>query len=247
MRKTKILTITLLLAIGVMTISNTLASDTIVWHSSVKDGSIFGWKCVTFTVPENHSMTIGDQEFGLNSVLQFEMTADLPTDPSEVYESDSAPNWVDIYLDGTKIPMSSIGDEGEYFMGLVLPISYTFENGTALTFEEFLSIEPDNIQTFSVESSGDYFVVTMMHTDEPIVSYKIHKTTGIAAEITAVDGTDFEFKWTFLDSAANVGDDGETQEIEDDYNIANLASSPGFEIIPAIFLFSTVIYYKKRR
>ncbi|MFX0113456.1 MAG: Heimdall-CTERM domain-containing surface protein [Candidatus Hodarchaeota archaeon] len=201
------------------------AADTIAWHSSVKNKAVFGWK-ITNLAPNNPAMPfdMGGQTLVVGDPIFFRYTNDPPTDPADVYEGTDAPDYIDIYIKETNVSWAAIAQQSVIFLGLVVPIEYTFENGTALDITGIIKLGAPS--DFNVNITDyDTYVNATFSSSVIQASYKIIKSTGVASHLTVTIAFYGSITWEY-DSSLTLPEDTDTDTEDDDNGI------PGFEFLP---------------
>ncbi|MFX0114856.1 MAG: Heimdall-CTERM domain-containing surface protein [Candidatus Hodarchaeota archaeon] len=222
------------------------AADTITWHSSVKNEAVFGWK-ITNLAPNNPAMPfdMGGQTLVVGDPIFFKYTNNPPTDPAGVYEATDAPDYIDIYIKESKVSWAAIAQQSVIFMGMIVPIEYTFENDTTLDITEIIKLGAPS--DFNVNIADyDTYVNATFSSSIIQASYKITRSTGVASELSVTIVFYGSITWEY-DSSLTLPEDTEesatSSEGDDDNGI------PGFELLP---LFAglgllAAISIKKRR
>lgn len=220
-------------------------ADAITWHSSVKKGAVFGWKLTTLA-PTNPDMPfdMGGQTLNVGDPIFFEYTDDPPTDPAAIYNGTNAPDFIELYIKEKKVSWDDVEQQSVIFLGLIVPLQYTFENGTPLDFGEIVKLGQPSDYNVNVTDQNTYVDVNVTVPSGIIGAfYKINKSTGVANELTVTVVFYGVIKWEY-DSSLELPEDGaDSSEDGDDNPI------PGFEVLPlfAGLSLSLVFAYKKRR
>jgi len=211
-RKIVLVILTIYLSLGVMlpiASSQTLVS--ITWHDSIKKDTIVAWRITSINSTDEH-----DLSFLRGLIFQMKYIADPPTDPTRVFNATEAPDWVNMYINGFKLNMSWMGG-AVAFTQLVLPITYTFDNGSSYNISEYyrvLSPFNDTESYFNVQ--GNYLNSTFGNETTKLTMFT-NINTGIAANVSMLMGDGGYFFLEFYANAANVNENGETTQISQGY------------------------------
>ncbi|MFW9916558.1 MAG: hypothetical protein ACFFGZ_13205 [Candidatus Thorarchaeota archaeon] len=221
------------------------AADTIIWHSSVKKGAVFGWKLTTLA-PTNPDMPfdMGGQTLHVGDPLFFAYTDDPPTDPATIYDGTNAPNFIDLYIKEKKVSWDDVAQQSVIFLGLIVPLQYSFDNGTSLDLSEIVKLpQPSDYNVNVTEQSNHLDVNVTVPSGVIEAFYKISKSTGVASELTVTVVFYGVIKWEY-DSSLELPEDGADSSEDGDDSLI-----PGFEVL-SLFAglgLSVVLVYKKRR
>jgi len=221
----------------------------IKWHPSVTTGAIFAWK-VTQVDVMNESM----EEFLSGLIIQMKFTAEPPTNPTRIYNSTEAPDWVNTYINGFRIDITQMGELGSAFSGLISPIEFHFDNGTSFTLEEIERLSnPSENQSISYTVENGFVNTTIGNETMKFTTFtKIE--TGIVSNISIYTDEMGSFTLSYFPVAANVNDEGESTTIDEEYTNFQ---DPSIMYRNALLLYGSVIggfgliiasvIYKRRR
>ena len=211
-RKIGFVILIIYLSLGVIlpiTSSQTLVS--IAWHDSIKKDTIVAWRITSINSTDDH-----DLSFLIGMTIQMKYIANPPTDPTRIFNATEAQDWVNMYINGFKLNMSWMGGAGA-FSQLVLPITYTFDNGSSYNISEYyrvLSPFNDTESYFNVE--GNYLNSTFGNETTKLTMFT-NINTGIAANVSMSMGDGGYFFLEFYADASNVNENGETTQISGGY------------------------------
>lgn len=212
------------------------AADTVTWHSSVKKGAVFGWKLTALSPnAPGTPFDMGGQTLIINDPIYFKYTNNPPTDPADAFGGSIAPDFIDFYVKEKKVSWDDFEREAFIFLGLIVPIAYTFDNETILDVIEIAKLGRPSGYGMSVTDQSTYVDVTFNSTIIT-ASYKITKSTGVASELAFMIVFYGSITWEY-DSSLTLPED------DDD------SSTPGFEVLPLFAGFGVlvVLSYKKSR
>jgi hypothetical protein len=221
------------------------AADSITWDSSVKKGAVFGWKLTTLA-PTNPEMPfdMGGQTLNVGDPIFFEYTDDPPTDPAAIYDGTNAPDFISLIIKNKRISWEDVAQQSVIFLGLIVPLQYTFNNGTPLDLSEIVKLPQPSDYNVNVTDQSTHLDVNVTVPSGVIGAfYRISKSTGVATELTVTVVFYGVIKWEY-DSSLELPEDGaDSSEDGDDSPI------PGFEVLSlfAGLSLSVVFAYKKRR
>ena len=214
MSKRKIVLVILILFLSSVFTFPITSAQTLVsisWHENIKKNAIVAWRITSVKSTEEY-----DLSFLLGMTIQMKYVADPPIDPTRVFNATEAPDWVSMYINGFKLNISMMG-WASAFNQLVLPITYTFDNGSVFNISEYyrvLSPFNDTESYFSV--SGNYLNSTFGN-ETTKLSMFTNINTGIAVNVSILMGEGGYFLLEFFADAANVNENGETTEISGGY------------------------------
>ncbi|MHA2232385.1 MAG: hypothetical protein ACXAB4_07825 [Candidatus Hodarchaeales archaeon] len=221
-------------------------ADTMTWHTSVVKNAVFGWKTTDLS-PTNPDMPfdMGGQTLNVDDPIFFKFNDDPPTNPGEFFGSAEAPNFIDMYIKDKQVSWDDIAQQSVIFLGLVLPIEYTYDNGTSIGLDEIVKLGQPQDYTVNVTDQNSYVDVDVTVPSGVIQAYyKITKSTGVASELTVSIVFYGSITWEY-DASLTLSEDGSSESSEDGAD----SPIPGFEVLPlmAALSLSAFLVYRKHR
>ena len=227
---------------------------TIAWADSIKKDTILSWKVTEYQEGDG-DLTIGGTIIKLGDILQVGYIKNPPTDAEKLFAPQGPPDWLDLYINSNQIDFDAINGEGQMLLFLTLPLTYTFDNGSVYTLEDFLNAffdDQDHFTNFNIQDDGDSWTVYWEEHDSDGSDTSIYnvtwiKSTGVVQRLY-MDFPEGTFLWTYFEEAANVDEDGVTKTIDESYSVEldYPALAPGFEIFPLLFVLLIGVVVRKR-
>ena len=227
---------------------------TIGWSESVKKDTILSWKVSEYQAGEG-DLTIGGKVIKLGDVLQVGYVKNPPTDAEKLFAPLGPPDWLDLYINSDQIDFDAINGEGQMLMFLTLPLTYTFDNGSVYTLGDFFNAffnNEEHMTNVSIQDEGDSWRVYWEEHDSDGLDTYIYnitwiKSTGVVQRLY-MDFPEGLFIWTYFKEAANVDEEGVTKTVDESYSVEldYPALTPGFEILPLLFVLLIGIVIRKR-
>ncbi len=223
------------------------ADDTLVWHSSIKKGTILSWKLVEFKTNVSDFTLLGEN-LTLNDILQIAFE-EVSSDPSEFYFADR-PAFGGMFLNGKRINRYQTINIDKL---LIMPLKWKLNNDAELDPLAFFEVIQEETQL----RGQDVIIYTYIQDDTMFISVqefgqemmiKSYTNSGISSEWSMEVYGIASLKWEFYPVASNVDISGSPKSIGFDSNDDN-GNVSGFAIIPLVMGFSIFIIarYAKNR
>ncbi|MHA1228435.1 MAG: hypothetical protein ACTSPV_17025 [Candidatus Hodarchaeales archaeon] len=229
----------------------------IEWADSVQKGSILAWNVSRFDATPETEFKLGQTSIQEGTVLQMGFIKNPPTNPASYFDLDGSPDWLEIFIDGDEISLSTIGEEGEILFYFALPVNYIFENGSVFHLIDFVSSLNENkdFSNFAVEEDINYINASWEeHWEEEGIQKSDSlnlvwtKSTGIISKFS-VESTDGNMTWVYMEEAANLDQSGTTKTINEEYSVELDYPSviPSFQIMQVLLLLLVAVIARKKR
>ncbi|MFX1513862.1 MAG: hypothetical protein ACFFCQ_14860 [Promethearchaeota archaeon] len=175
------------------------SGDTIIWHSSIQEGTILGWRFVELNYQGDNPFSIGEENISVNDVMQITFNDKIPTNLDEVYRTDH-PTFLNTFLNGKRLSREEEPDD--ILFATVTPIICQLNNGTILNSVDFLLMMPEVVNA-SLQGS---YIVTFMELGGGVqkMILKNHKDSGISYELFLEFPGLGSLRWEFYPDASNV-------------------------------------------
>lgn len=191
---------------------NSQSLQSITWHESIKKDAIIAWR-----ITRVESTGDSDISFLLGMIIQIKYVENPPTDPARVFNTTKTPDWVNMYVNGFRLNLTMMGEGASAFTQLVLPIEYSYDNGTSFGLSEFYRIYApfEELESyFHVE--GDYLNSTFGNETTRLTMFT-NINTGIAANVSLKMGVNSSIFIKYFRDGSNVNEEGETTDIGNEY------------------------------
>ncbi|MHA1972289.1 MAG: hypothetical protein ACTSW1_04815 [Candidatus Hodarchaeales archaeon] len=228
----------------------------IEWGTNIEKGTILAWNVTKFEVTPEVDFKIGSTPITQGTFVQLGFIKNPPTNPASYFEMDGSPSWLELLVNGNKIDLNTIEEEGDILQFLVLPVNFIFENGSVFHLIDFVNHinEDGDLTNFIVEDDASSIFCSWVEywEDDGIqghAKYNLtwNKATGTLGELSIL-ASDGNMTWNYFEEAANVDQSGTTKTIADEYSVTLDYPSPSFQLLPVIaFLLVLVAIRKKRR
>ena len=234
----------------------------ITWSDSLKKGTILAWNVTTFNQIGGDPFTLGDTNIKTGDILQLGLIKNPPTNPEEWLDPQEPPDWVQIFVNSQEIDLANIGEEGEFFLFMMVPLEYIFDNGSVYAMKDFFDIFLGKDSDFSHYSrstvDGIYYNVSWREewTDNGESGWAHHYLlstieTGITVK-RHVQASNGVMTWEFFEKAANMDpEEGTAQAIESEFDVSLEYPPPdlisGFDLIPLLLACGLILVIKRKR
>ena len=231
------------------------------WSDVVTKGITLAWNVTTFSQPAGvEPFTIGTATVSLGDIFQFGYVKDPPSNPQLLFDPPGPPDWLQLWINANEVPINTIGSEGEMLLWFVIPLEFTFENGSVLGLRDFFDSFIGNTDKYTdyslTEVNNTYYDVTWREEwdDEGETGFANYnlvctKATGIAVkfEVIASEG---HITWEYFEEAATVDpEEAETKTIKSEYSRSlryPVRTSPSVGILGFILAFGLCLVIYRR-
>lgn len=234
----------------------------ITWSDTLKRGTILAWNVTTFDQTGGDPFTLGDTAIEAGDILQLGLVKNPPTNPQEWLDPEGPPDWIQLFVNSEEIDLTKLGSEGEFFMLMMVPLDYTFENGSVFELKDFFDIflgKDDDFSDYSRTTvDGTYYNVSWREewVDDGKRGWANHKListieTGITVK-RHFEASEGVMTWEFFEKASNRDpEEGASQAIESEFEVSLEFPPPdlisGFELFPLILACGLILVIKRKR
>ncbi|MFX0091084.1 MAG: hypothetical protein ACFFBD_04910 [Candidatus Hodarchaeota archaeon] len=218
-----------------------VTGGTLVWHSSLRKGTLLGYKVVDLNVGVGYTPQLGDNVLSLNDIIQIKLIDNLPMNPESLYNELA---FAEYYLNGVCLDLNESSSGVGFAIVILMPLEYQLDNGSALDTVNFMLFSYGEGVYSKIQ--GNYFVTYLEIGDEEVFALN-HKTTGILYQFyLRPKHTSYYIRLGYSSEASNVDVAGNS-----DNGTTNPVSGFGiisfFGMVGTVLLIRTLYRSKSRK